>query len=313
MRNGKKNISLEKSKKIEVTDIKRLTAEKNYLPGNIVGSYGILYQIKKFAGIDINLLLNKCTFEHGLGLRKAVCQIEVMHHVSHILTFSSFREEIISDLTDITPVAIGPYIAYAENYHSNVYIERMKKKYGRVLLVMPSHSIKGIDVDYNVKQFIQQIENSKEKFDTVIVCMYFQDIIRGLWKPYEKMGYHIVSAGNTGSPYFLSRLKYILRLSDAVIMNAATTGMCYAMYMNLPIFLLQQQMNYNVTCRNNAYETDLGLKKQLEKLYELFDNKEFVITKEQVELGNYLFGLTNVKSKENLKELLMTFTREIKE
>lgn len=310
MEKNKSSISIEKSKEIEVSDIKKLIEERDFLPFSIVGLYGALYQIKKFAEIETNILLNKCTFEHGFNFRKAVCQIEVMHHVSHILTFSPFREEVINSLTDITPIAIGPYIAYAENYRSEEFIENVKKKTGRVLLVMPSHSIRGIDADYNIKQFIRQIESDRSRFDTVMVCMYFQDIIKGLWKPYEEMGYCIVSAGNPGSQYFLSRLKYIMSLSDAVIMNAATTGMIYAMHLNLPIKLVHQQINYNVSCRNNAYE--LEVENQLERTYELFSGNEFALTKEQIEFGNYVFGLESIKSKEKMKKLLMSLSRDIK-
>lgn len=301
--------SLDKSKKIEVTDIKGLLAEDNsYLRPNYVGAYGVSYQLKRFSGINTEVLLNKCMIEHGLGLRRAVCQIEVMHPVSSILTFSPFREEVIKELTDISPIAIGPYIAYAEDYRSKEYIKGIKGK-KRVLLVMPSHSIPGMVADYSISQFIQQIESIKKKFDLVMVCMYFDDLKGGMWKPYHRKGYCIVSAGNAGSPFFLSRLKYIFRLSDAVIANAATTGMAYAMYMNRPISLFQQPIKYKVTNCNNAYDLELGLEEQIVKMNDLFNNTNFIITKEQIEFGKYMFGLENRKSKKEMKELLMSLSR----
>ena len=301
--------SLNHSKRIDVTDIRELLAEDiSYLPSSYVGVYGISYQLKKFSGINIDVLFNKCMIEHGLGLRRAVCQIEVMHPVSHILTFSPYREEVIKELTDITPIAIGPYIAYAEDYRSAEDIKEWKKK-KRVLLVMPSHSIPGIEAYYSKSQFIQQIEMIKKKFDLVMVCMYFEDLKRGMWKPYQRKGYCIVSAGNTGSPFFLSRLKYIFSISDAVIANAITTGMAYAMYMDRPISLIHQQINYKVTNYNNAYNLELGLEEQITKINDLFAGTNFIITKEQIEFGKYMFGLDNKKNEKEMKKLLMSLSR----
>lgn len=303
---------LKKSKRIEINEKRKLLSEKkSYLSPEIIGSYGIDYQLKKFAGLDTNIILNKCRIEHGLGIRRAVCQCEVGHHISHILTFSPFREEVIKELTDIFPIAIGPYIAYAEDYRSSEYIEKIKKKSGRILLVMPCHSIQGITLDYNIKQFIREIENKKKQFDKVIVCMYFEDMRKGMWKPYSEMGYNIVSAGNTGNPFFLSRLKYIFRLSDAVIANDFTTGIAYALYMNCPICLVHQKIIHNVTCHNNAFELDLGMEKQTEQIFDLFENCRFIITNEQREFGNYLFGLKNVKSKSEMKEILIPLSRKM--
>lgn len=300
--------SLDSIKKTEVTDIKGLLSEKiSRLPQEIVTPYGIEYQLKKYAGIDTGITLNKCTIEHGLALRRAVGQREVMHPVSHILTFSPFREEVIRELTDITPIAIGPYIAYAEDYRSEEERWAIKEKKGKVLLVMPSHSIQGIQADYSISRFIQQIEVMKKDFDVVMVCMYFEDMKHGMWKPYKEKGYQIVSAGNTHCPLFLSRLKYIFCLSDAIVANDVTTGMAYATYMNLPFGVIGQSVNHNVTCRNNAYE--LEMENYVERLYKLFEYKQFRISEEQKEAGKYLFGLENVKAREEMQELLISLSR----
>lgn len=292
------------NKEIEVTDIKKILTEKSFYSESM-RAYGVPYHLKKFAGIDRPL--NKCSIEHGLVTGRCVCQCEMDHHVPYVLTFSPFREEVIRELTDIVPIAIGPYIAYAQNYRSKEYTEKMKKKIGRTLLVMPSHSISEMRVEYNVKYFIQQIETARKYFDTVMVSMHFMDLRMGLWKPYKKKGYQIVSSGNTVSPCFLSRLKYIMCLSDAVMVNDVTTGMAYAMYMNRPIRLIRQQIKFDMSGNNNACE--LEIENYYEQIRDLFDQREFIITKDQREFGKYMFGLDNVKSKREMGELLLSLSR----
>lgn len=303
-----------KTEKIEVTDIRRLISEK--IPKSLESTrtknseYGVAYQLKRFAGIDTSIPLN-CTIEHGICVRESVYQLEVMHHVSHILTISSFREKVIADLTDIIPVAIGPYIAYVEDCYTEDYMKETKKRNGRVLLVMPSHSTVSVSISYNVQQFIQQIEKAKKGFDTVMICMHWADIRKGLEKPYREKGYHIVSAGNTKSPHFLSRLKYILYLCDAVIMNTFTTGMAYALYMDKPVRLIKQSIKYTVPYYQHFLDFEDG--NYSIKLYELFDNNTFFITKEQKEFCNYIFGFEKVKTKKQMRQLLLPLLRTVGE
>ena len=307
-REAKIEDALKNSNRIEVFDIKKLLKEKvSYLSSSLMWPYGIPYHLKKFAGLNTNILLNNCSIEHGVYFSRLVCQIEVTHYVSRILTFSPFREEVIKELTNLEPCAIGPYIAYVKNYRSEEEITEKKKRIGHALLVMPAHSTQEDVAEYNIGEFIQQIESVKKGFDTVLVCMHFEDMKRGLWKLYKDKGYCIVSAGNIESPYFLNRLKYIISLSDAVVMNAVTTGMAYAMYMNRPVRVISQQVKHKVIGCNNS--NDFELESQVGKAYEIFNENRFVITREQKIFGDYVFGLENVKSKEEMRKLLLTLTR----
>jgi hypothetical protein len=94
-----------------------------------------------------------------------------------------------------------------------------------------------------------------------------------------------------------------------VIANAITTGMAYAMYMDRPISLIHQQINYKVTNYNNAYNLELGLEEQITKINDLFAGTNFIITKEQIEFGKYMFGLDNKKNEKEMKKLLMSLSR----
>ena len=301
--------SLKLSKQVDITDRRQVLSERtSYILPEMMGPYGIAFQLKKYSGLDVNVILNNCSYEHGIYFSEFVCQVEVTHFVSHILTFSPYREEIIKKLTDISPVAIGPYIAYAENYHSEKYIKKMKSKLGRVLVVMPSHSTQGIDVGYDIHGFIKEIEKIKKQFDTIMVCLHIEDLRKGTWKLYKEKGYCIVSSGNIYSPCFLNRMRYILSLADAVVVNTATTGIAYAMHMNLPVRLIRQQVTYSVNHNNNAYV--LEKESLFERLYELFDQKEFVQTEEQKEFGNYVFGLKKVKTRDEMRMLLSSLARK---
>lgn len=298
--NIEENSSLEAAKDIEVDDIEGLLLEAK---SNIkdIGLYGVRYQLKRFAGIDTNTVLNKCTIEHGLVPRKDVWQPEVQHHVSCILTYSPYREDVIRELTELTPTAIGPYIAYAENYRAEKVIEEKKSMLGRTLLVMPVHSATTDSLD----PFFQEIERLKTEFDTVLICMYVHDLELGLWKPFKIKGCKYVSAGQFYSPHFLSRLKYILSLSDALILNEYTTGMAYAMYMGLPIHLAGRGIMPNIM-RGHTHTQMIVTNK---KLYRLFDNDQFVITAEQLRFGEYMFGLRSVKTKKEMRDLLLSLAR----
>lgn len=301
------NENFEQLRQIEITEWKSLLKKKRFnsipeISGTTNSAYGINYQLKKYANIDLKIPFN-CTIEHGVGLREIVCQIEVMHHVSHILTYSPFRENVIKELTDIIPVVIGPYIAYAEEYCTDEHKKMLKSRYGKVLLVMPAHSIQGIDAKYDIYKFIQKIEKIKKEFDTVMICLYWEDLKKGRWRPYTEKKYTVVSSGNPGDPLFLSRLKLILELSDVVVANAFTTGLAYGLYMNKPIGVIGEMVEFNTTKYNNSYE--LKREDYTKEFYELFGGYSSEITKSQRKFGNYMFGLECTKTKKEMNEILL--------
>ncbi len=56
-------------------------------------------------------------------------------------------------------------------------------------------------------------------------------------------------------------------------------------------------------CHNNVLE--LEAESQVENMHKYFGGKEFVLSEKQLEYADYIFGLNRVKSKEEMRKILL--------
>lgn len=304
---------IQNNEKLEITDLKNLCFAfdniKNVDQCVTNAWYGHIQQLKQYAGIEDDKQIN-CVIEHGLNIKhNAMIEMESTHFVKTILTVSSFRVKVIESVSDFEAVSIGPYIAYAKDYCDRKKIEKEKKKYGKTLLVFPCQGTSKNVMGYNLEEFCSEIDDISKDYDTVMVCLGYRDVKHGLYKFYKKKGYVVVTAGYALNELFLSRLRLIFQLSDAVIANAPSTGIAYALYFNKPVYLYRQKMDYPRECTSNVLQ--LSKVDTYEKeFYKISSDKKFGNLKAQKEWGNYFFGLDQVKTREEMYNLLKPLVRE---
>lgn len=190
--------------------------------------------------------------EHGLFLGNLVHADSYNGFISHIVTFSDYRKKIL-EATEKNVICVGPYIQHATELLSFEDKQGLKNSFGSVLLVFPSHSIDSIHVSYDISQFIDYIESIKKGFDTVIVCMYWKDILLGQHREYQKFGYKITTAGHTYDSSFLPRLKSIIELSDATVSNKVGTHVGYCISMGKPHEIFNSVIKYDFINNSERY------------------------------------------------------------
>ena len=271
-------------------------------------NYGIGYILKKYANYRKNIFYS---IEHGFYLGDYILEDEIK--VKKIITFSEERKKCILSKKEIQVEKIGPYIYYAESFYSKEKLKELKNKYGKILLVFPSHSIDEIDLEYNIDLFITTINKIKKNFDNVFICLYYSDIKKGIYKKYLKEKYIIVTAGHKYDRKFLERLKSIILLADYSITNSFGTHTIYATSLNKPHTIFQQDMNIKVNGKinknklkfyNEAKRKDKKLIEQLNIIinnYNIYPNYNIENQKKNL---NYLFGFSELKTKEEMYKLL---------
>jgi hypothetical protein len=266
----------------------------NSHPG-IIGNkcYGNIRAVKNKLGKAFD---KKCMIEHGIYFGKFVIENEcLIPQITTIYTYSPYRMEAIKEHfpnIDKQIVIVGPYILFAENFHSSKKMAQLKKQYGRILLVFPSHSFPEQPVFFDTESFIAEIEKISSNFDTVFVSLYWLDIKKGFNRMYEKKGYKIVCSGTRSDPYFLNRQRDLIELSDMTMSNALGTHLGYCIALNRPHYLYKQQIQatYNAQQmqRNGFYEL---IRKEREIFDDFFGEYKEEITEEQKMLVKYYWGL----------------------
>lgn len=282
--------------------------------GNIM--YGSDYTFKLFCSSKIRF---NGYVEHGLYLGAAANEANFYRkNFKNVITFSKYRTEIIKKVnTNIGIIAIGPYINYAISKNDE-FILNERCKNGKTLLVFPQHSTDNISVEFDINQMIENIERIKNKHDfkTILVCLYFKDIINGKDADYIKKGYTVVTSGYKEDPLFLARQKTFLLMCDGVLTNNIGTYVGYAVFYNKPVCYVPQKKRFIDV---SGIEKNLG--KSADEIVEedrnlflesLFLSDEMVLTKEQFDACSYYWGFDCIKDKQQFNEELYSAHKKIK-
>lgn len=96
---------------------------------------------------------------------------------------------------------------------------------GRGTLVFPSHSSEGLQENWDVLQFISDVEEAFEPPYTVSV--FYQDLGDARTALYREAGWRLVTFGSRREPTFLLRLALELSSSRAVVGNVMQTSLLY--------------------------------------------------------------------------------------
>lgn len=269
--------------------------------------YGYARAIKEYAGVKrLNAAL-----EHGLYLGDRITTAEGYRTTRSVIAMSQNRVDSFKLHGLNKPIiAIGPYIHYAESLLTGEELTKLKKDLGKVLLIMPVHASKDVAVDYNRLVLLDFIETIRHEYDTIIVCLHFRDLLNNpaCVKEYEEKGYKIVCAGNEYDYNFVRRLKSIILLADYVVSNSHGTNTGFCLYLGKPQTIIYDK---NLVKKHNSYTKEVQKIRdvQVKEIEEAFSAYSPEITEYQRRVIEKYWGLSLIKSPEELREALKTIDK----
>lgn len=270
-----------------------------------------LYGIEEVFSRFTNKKIKNCFFEHGIFLGNLITFNTKHTFAKKIITYGDYRYEILKKGTNKQIEPVGPFIHYVDSLIPEDEELKLKKELGKVLLVFPSHSTSASKINYDVDNLCLKIEEIKKEYNTILICLYWKDIILGRGQDYEKKGYKITCAGYYKDSFFLNRLKTIINLADSVIANDVGTFIGYCIYFNKPVYLFKQETT--LTGLNNRFKFTLSQRNIdetekyeniREKLFETFNGYSNIISMSQYQLCSYIWGYNYIKTKQQLISIL---------
>lgn len=262
--------------------------------------YGLSAAVKRYAGYKGII---SGIVEHGLYLGANLHEIDTIN-LPCVFTFSEYRRQLLRTATDRPVFQIGPYIQYVKAIEDTA---PMKKSLGKTMLVFPVHTFESTSVEYRVDDFVDFILKIKEQMDiqTVLVSVYFCDIQK-MAPIYESLGFSVVCSGHRTDKEFLPRQKAYLELADVIVTNSVGTHLGYAVSMNKPVCLFCQKLDYEYA-NKQAEEMESGDAHYYtaeQEIIEAFQGIHYEISPEQILVVEKYWGLSKVRSPEDLKLML---------
>ncbi len=270
------------------------------------GAYGHMYHLKKYVGIAENTRM-MCGIEHGFYPYTGAFIHEILYHSDALLTWSSYRKNILERIFGKNAIPIGPYINYVEGLYSHDKVKEIKRKNGRTLLVLPSHSVATESSSYDFNEWLEFLCDIAKGFSKIYISLPYFDLMEEKASRYNMMNSEIVSSGCIEDIDFLSRMKTIIELSDAVCANEFTTGLLYSLFLGKPVLLHEQEIKRHTKTMPTYMPDDdncvLNEFKEVACVHGL-DNYS-----SQYEWGIRYAGFREIMSKDELNIILSTYAK----
>lgn len=303
-------LEVDKRKRYSIFNYKEIAKPLPYYPYNTIvdnNIYGLSFVLNKYIGVNAFKSINYF-FEHGYFFGNYVSRNSNIYNNKGVITFGNRRKLTIqsSNISVKNIYPIGPFIHYAYPILDETSIEKIKNKLKKTLLVFPSHSIPGIEIENSLDAFISTIEELKEKLniDNVLISLYWLDALNEeVTSKYESQGYFIVCSGHKYDPHFMERQKVIIGLCDYSISNEVGTHVAYCTHMGKPHKVVdvtakikggEEKLIANENIEIETYNEFLREKSEIAKIYSDFYND-----KENPVLEDF-FGFSLVMNKEEL-------------
>lgn len=267
-------------------------------------------KLKDFSGYK-----DKCYahMEHSMYYGNIISQDAVNSIYPTNIVFSKNRYNSIKSRITRPVFKIGPYINYCNDFINYKIRDSIKNILGKVLLVIPSHTVSTtMYYEFEYNNFLNYIENIKQEhnYDTVIICVFHDDIYRGFTKIYNNREFIIVSAGALHSEFFYNRLKTIINISDHTISNKVGTHLGYCLFLGKPHTIYkcdiveEREPIKNKNLNEAIITKDINFKFEEFVFVKLFSKYKEKITDDQYNLCNLYYGFDQIKTKEEIKCIL---------
>lgn len=267
--------------------------------------YGGYYNLSQYAGLDTFTLPPKnLGIQHGYSFE--ILEWEKAKLNRRNLVWSKKMVQMYQSMCDNPHLyAIGAPFFYAKSLLDDVEIENEKKRLGRNLLAFPMHSSICTDTNYDPSTFLAVLKAERKYFDNVRVCLYWKDVLRGKHKIYQDSGFECVCNGHIFDMNFLRRQKSLFLIADATISNGVGSHIGYSLFMKKPHKLIKDYYEYE---GGDGQElTEIMEKTNFQLVENAFnDNRDYSITTRQIEVVDKFWGISDFKSPQELKRLLLS-------
>ncbi len=287
----------------ELSKDRKLDTPEIHKPNDFYGHAALL---KKYTGLPSNYQL-KAAIEHGPFPPTWAWDMDINSLLPAMLIYGPLRYQILKEKTNKALFSIGPTILYASHYMDAHTLSMEKKRIGKMLLVFPNHSTHHVDAYYDIHKYCRRIEQVGKEFDTVMICIYWKDVLRGVAETYIEHGFECVTAGHMYDPRFLSRLKCFIEL--ATVSASANTGtqIPFCIAMGKPHFLLYNKAEHRASVEK-ILKRDIPEKSEknrawINKLQEAFAEIRSDVSQNQVEIANRYWGMSEYKTSAEMESI----------
>lgn len=278
--------------------------------------YGHAHVLKTHAGLPTTQPLD-AVIEHSFAMNPDyVWDQDMQSGLAGFVVFSAQRRDVLRRLSGRPVEAVGPIIHYARPLASAQEMEDCRRMHGPMLLAFPVHSTHHVHMEFNVPRFCDNLARLGREHATVLVCLGWKDVLRGMAELYAARGFVVVTAGHMFDPAFLPRLKTIIQLAHMTVSTNFSTHVGYCIHEKRPHLLVEEEFHC-VTATREDHRRDAACIDEIRReihtdkyrwMLDPFRVWSPEITPAQAEVVRVAFGVDDLKTPQELREALTSFS-----
>ncbi|MEA5398446.1 hypothetical protein VB734_00120 [Synechococcus sp. BA-124 BA4] len=219
---------------------------------NAVHHYGHDIILKRAANLPLVGKPLPFMLEHGVNYSEESSFEEPQHWVRAYICMGPSRAARLRYRFGVNGIAVGPYINYAKPVLEPGKLAALKQSLGKVLLVVPVHSVNQVKRDWSTTEMIKLVTDhcKSANIDTVIWQCYWKD------PPPADLPLEWVLAcnGHTSNPWFLDCQRTLLELSDEMVTPTLGSHLGYALALNKSILMARLEIQQDLSATSSIWQ-----------------------------------------------------------
>ncbi|MCI8728161.1 MAG: hypothetical protein HFG66_19110 [Hungatella sp.] len=264
--------------------------------------YGYAYSLMLYAEIPEKDIIYLPIVEHGIPFGSDFTPERYPLNNSYIFQGKYAMNGWNQTFKNRKMFFVGPLIHYCPDFYSKKQISKMKEKLGRTALIFLPHSSEENKIQFNVDNIINTyLAKSADNIESVLVCVYCQDVNQIGREALRDRKIHYVSAGFKLDSLFISRLKAIIELSDIVFYDSFSSSIGYSYYLGKKIVTYIDEIQLEKWGKQWGNEACTKLK-QIAKLFPINEIEDKRMNQEKF-IDKY-WGISNIRDKEYIRKIV---------
>ncbi len=268
--------------------------------------YGFATILKRFARYPEAEPV-KAIIPHGVYYETdTMLDMELASQYRAVLNYPAFRADAWAAQEGRVVIPAASPFVYALSLFREAYPETVE---GYGTLFIPAHTVQIMSTSANWSQVADELLALPDEYQPVTVIMYFHDYLKGLHTQFEQRGMRIVSAGHNVDPEFMFRWLHLLSQHRFVMSNDIGGGVLYAAKAGKPVVIMSELANAFYDPAVHAVHGPVmnrQARDMRDRIADLFRGDDETALAEVVD---YLLGVENLKSPEQLHEDLVYAAR----
>lgn len=299
---------IKKRSKLSFTNIKALSKHINmfapytYELHHPNDWYGHAKIFKKFLGLTETYQF-KFVIEHGTCITNETVRVDLETNLPSFVTYSNRRASVFKKYKDYV-YSIGPFINYADDLLSEEEFNKENKRLGKSLLLFPMHSTLDTKCNFDIINLCKIVKKIGKNFNTIRVCLYWTDLLKGHAKIYRDLGFEVITAGHILDPNFLPRLRSIIKLASYTVSNGISSHVAYCIFFNKPHYIIPQKLYLSGNSNEIAIKSVYVKSQPYKQVLKAFSKPYADITKKQYSLLNNYWGINETISKKDFLNIV---------